>query len=241
MAKVSLYFLVAVIFVLGASQVYAATIEGTVYSFSLEEIKNAKIEINTTPAQVFVAKNSTYRFNVPFGYYEINVTYRYTEERESTKEYITIKDDGEYLLDLILFPNSEEELNESVDFEKNILNESKDDRIIILGIIFLIILLAVFVFSIAKTKIKLKSLIGIDKSLTEIQNDKNLLENQSDYDLEKIISVIKEEGGRTTQKDIRKKIPYSEAKISLMLAELEHEGKIKKIKKGRGNIIILNK
>ena len=60
-------------------------------------------------------------------------------------------------------------------------------------------------------------------------------------DLKKVISIVEEEGGRATQKDIRKKMPLSEAKISLLIAELEHTGKIKKIKKGRGNIIILNK
>ena len=53
--------------------------------------------------------------------------------------------------------------------------------------------------------------------------------------------MIRKEGGRATQKDIRKQIPLSEAKISLMLAELEHKGVVEKIKKGRGNIIILKK
>ena len=54
------------------------------------------------------------------------------------------------------------------------------------------------------------------------------------------MKVIVEEGGRTTQKDIRKRIPLSEAKVSLLISELESMGKIKKIKKGRGNIIVLN-
>ena len=66
---------------------------------------------------------------------------------------------------------------------------------------------------------------------------------KDDYnkDLNDVIDIIKKEGGRTTQKDIRKQIPLSEAKISLMIAELEHKGVIEKIKKGRGNIIILKK
>jgi len=51
---------------------------------------------------------------------------------------------------------------------------------------------------------------------------------------------LKKEGGRMTQKEIRKHINLSEAKISLVIAELEDSGKIKKIKKGRGNILILN-
>ena len=33
----------------------------------------------------------------------------------------------------------------------------------------------------------------------------------------------------------------SEAKISLMIAELEHKGLVEKIKKGRGNIVVLKK
>ncbi|MBS3149146.1 hypothetical protein J4455_00425 [Candidatus Woesearchaeota archaeon] len=44
-----------------------------------------------------------------------------------------------------------------------------------------------------------------------------------------------------TQKDIRKELKISEAKVSLILTQLESEGRIKKIKKGRGNIVILNK
>ena len=45
------------------------------------------------------------------------------------------------------------------------------------------------------------------------------------------------QGGRTTQKEICKELPYSEAKISLMITELEQKQMVKRIKKGRGNII----
>ena len=34
-------------------------------------------------------------------------------------------------------------------------------------------------------------------------------------------------------------LDLSEAKISLILTELEHKGQIEKVKKGRGNVIIL--
>jgi uncharacterized membrane protein len=59
------------------------------------------------------------------------------------------------------------------------------------------------------------------------------------HSLDGIITFIKREGGRTTQKDIRKAFPLSEAKISLMVSDLEEQGKIKKIRKGRGNVIVL--
>ena len=63
--------------------------------------------------------------------------------------------------------------------------------------------------------------------------------NTEKYDIDGVIEIIRKEGGRTTQKDIRKMIPLSEAKISLMISELEAKGVVQKIKKGRGNIIVL--
>ncbi|MFH0834875.1 MAG: ArsR family transcriptional regulator, partial [Candidatus Micrarchaeota archaeon] len=52
-----------------------------------------------------------------------------------------------------------------------------------------------------------------------------------------ILAFLRKEGGRATQKEIRKALPYSEAKISTDLAILEDAGVVKKIKKGRGNVV----
>ena len=79
------------------------------------------------------------------------------------------------------------------------------------------------------------------KRMHKPEAKETMQEEKFEDDLEHIIKIIKEEGSRVTQKDIRKKIPLSEAKISLMIAELEHKGIIEKIKKGRGNIIILRR
>lgn len=61
-----------------------------------------------------------------------------------------------------------------------------------------------------------------------------------DQDLDYIINIIKKEGNRIIQRDLVQKTGLSEAKISLMITDLENKGKIRKIKKGRANIIILN-
>ena len=58
---------------------------------------------------------------------------------------------------------------------------------------------------------------------------------------DKIYEFIKQKGGRVTQREIRKNFPVSQATISLILTELENDGKLKKIKRGKGNIIILQK
>ncbi|WP_340820349.1 hypothetical protein [Methanolobus sp. WCC4] len=58
-------------------------------------------------------------------------------------------------------------------------------------------------------------------------------------DLQEILDILKSQGGRMTQKDMRKRLKYSEGKVSLMLLDLEKRGKIQKFKKGRGNVLFL--
>ncbi|WP_321419613.1 winged helix-turn-helix transcriptional regulator [uncultured Methanomethylovorans sp.] len=58
-------------------------------------------------------------------------------------------------------------------------------------------------------------------------------------DLQEILDIIRSQGGRMTQKDLRGKLKYSEGKVSLMLFDLEKRGMIQKFKRGRGNVILL--
>ncbi|MET1123972.1 MAG: MarR family transcriptional regulator [Archaeoglobaceae archaeon] len=58
-------------------------------------------------------------------------------------------------------------------------------------------------------------------------------------DLSEVLEVIRRAGGRITQKELRKKLGYSEAKMSLILADLERRGLVERVKKGRGKIIFL--
>ncbi|MBI3035942.1 hypothetical protein HYY71_06490 [Candidatus Woesearchaeota archaeon] len=210
--------------------VNAATIHGAIYDFSLKEVNNARVEINTSPKQFKVAQNGTYSFNVPNGIYKIKAQLVHRNEViASAEENITIRQDGSYVLDLILFPDIEEGVEDpGIEVSGQVIDEGKD-RLLLTGFIVLFVLgIAAIILYVLKTRKK--------KEADEVKEEENKSE-----DLEQIISIIKQEGGRTTQKEIRKKIPLSEAKISLMIAELEHKGVIEKIKKGRGNIIILKK
>jgi len=60
-------------------------------------------------------------------------------------------------------------------------------------------------------------------------------------DLKEIVNILRRHGGRMTQLELRKELNYSEAKVSLMLADLENRGLIERFRRGRGNIIILKK
>ena len=221
-----LNYIVLLLLLLNA--VNAATIHGTIYDLSLKKLSNARVEINTSPKQFLIAQNGTYSFNVPDGIYRIKAQLvQRNDVIASVEENITIAQDGSYTLDLILFPDVEEGVEDpEIDVNGSVIDE-KSDRILLIGFIVLlvfgvIVLAAYFI----RTRKK-------EMAVSE--------ETSSDYDLEEVIKIIRKEDGRTTQKEIRKQIPLSEAKISLMIAELEHKGIIEKIKKGRGNIIILKK
>lgn len=58
-------------------------------------------------------------------------------------------------------------------------------------------------------------------------------------DLREVIDIIRSQGGQISQKDLRSRLKYSEVKVSLMLADLEKRKRIKKLKRGRENIVFL--
>lgn len=94
--------------------------------------------------------------------------------------------------------------------------------------------------SVSKKAVGSKSASEVIVDDSDVVAEKKIAEKfDSGRDLDALMSFIRKEDGRTTQKDIRKQFPLSEAKISLMIAELEDKGLIKKIKQGRGNIIVL--
>ena len=223
----AVFFLFLSVLLISAGLVNAATIHGTIYDLSLKKLSNARVEINTYPKQFMVAQNGTYSFNVPNGAYRIKSSLvQGNTAIASVEENITVGRDGSYTLDLILFPNIEEGVEDpGIEVNGSVIDENNDS---ILWIGFIIL----FVSGI---------IAGLAYFLKTRKKEAIVSEDSADYDLDQVVDVIRKEGGRATQKDIRKQIPLSEAKISLMLAELEHKGVVEKIKKGRGNIIILKK
>ncbi|MDI6737679.1 MAG: hypothetical protein QME12_04155 [Nanoarchaeota archaeon] len=212
---------------------YAAELKGVIYNSQLELQKNAILEINTEPRQLIVSKDGTYSFNVPEGNYLLTAKLLNGNEIELfAEEEVSVSSEGSYILDIILFDYIEDEAQVDMDISSGL--EENNNMWIYVGIAFLALMLIAAVLALRWTGKKAGEMQkNIEK---ELSNEKNI-----GADLEKIINIIKSEGGRTTQLEIRKHIPLSEAKISLMIAELEDKGIIRKIKKGRGNIIILNK
>lgn len=205
----------------------AATIHGTVYDENLDVVKDVIIEVDSTPKQREVAKDGTYSFTLPQGAYTITVK----SDSQTAEEKIMIEKEGDYILDLFLFPSFEEE--DELMAEGGELNvedlypevESKTSFVIAGLAVLLALAIVVFYFlRLKKPEIK----VGIEDVKEEDET-------------EKYLDFIKKQGGRITQKEVRKNFPMSEAKISLIITELEHKGKVEKIRKGRSNVIILKK
>ncbi|WP_410509611.1 MarR family transcriptional regulator [Methanosarcina hadiensis] len=99
----------------------AATVHGATYAWdSLEPINDTVIEVNSNPPQSIVAKNGTYSFDLMPGDYTITARY-YRNNTLIYSEETTIKIEGEgsYVLDLLLYPVSENRKTETTAFRKN--------------------------------------------------------------------------------------------------------------------------
>ncbi|MFH0701355.1 MAG: hypothetical protein V2A62_02880 [Candidatus Woesearchaeota archaeon] len=230
------FLLWSVLFLICLSLALAATLKGSIYNSNLDLEKNVLVEVNSIPLQKMLAIDGTYVFNLPLGKYLLHA---YTSNFVSNDE-IEIVQEGDYVRDIFLIPSLGEEdtADEYANLtivSENVL-ENNTNWYWIIGIVVLVVLIiAVIVyFLFKKRKVYLKE--AEQKSVSELKEE---LAAEPGY-LEETIAIIKKQGGRIHQKELRKEMLHlSESKISLILTELEHKGKIEKIKKGRGNAIIL--
>ncbi|MBD3318810.1 hypothetical protein GF342_02785 [Candidatus Woesearchaeota archaeon] len=205
----------------------AATLHGTVYDLSLQEVDNAIIELSSAQSkQQLVARNGTYSFEVTPGTYKLVAR----TEQLAVIEDVQIPHEGTYIVDLILVDTFEDLEQLLLDLEDTSAEEPYVEETTTYTAWYVVVVVAVLALMGAWLVIRHRK--KREHSEFDQQVDDELLQN--------IISFLQSQQGRTTQKEIRKQFSYSEAKISLALSQLEHEGRIKKLKKGRGNIIILH-
>lgn len=102
-----------------------ATVYGATYAWdTFEPLNNTVVEINSNPPQSKLATNGTYSFELAPGTYIISAKYyqdkRLVYSKETTLE---IESEGTYVLDLLLFPASENTAKGPVTKTANVGNE----------------------------------------------------------------------------------------------------------------------
>jgi uncharacterized membrane protein len=220
----------------------AATLHGTIYEWSDfdKSLKNAIVEVNSTPAQYMIATTGTYSFNLSPGGYLIKAKYFRNNILEyTTEEDIRIDHEGDFVHDLLLFPPTDTEYEYLGDInlteEMNTRSETNYNTYIALFLIILLFI-SIILYWFKRNKSSTSNITVNEPSPAPIIAENKPIELPSD--LHELYNLIQKMGGRVTQKELREKMAYSEAKVSLMLDDLENRCLIKKIKKGRSNIII---
>lgn len=247
-----IYAAVILLLISTAQAAGTATIHGAVYEwYTFQPMENAVIEVNSTPPQSIVARYGLYSFNLAPGSYLITAKYYQNNTLTSfAEETITITDDGDYVLDLLLFPSYDEEIvNETElseiteDFEEDskTIEEGTDSSLFyFIALIMLFVIIRFSIYAYKKRSSENEEIIPeIDASTPEELNQTIETKTTAPLpaDLLEVMDIIKANDGRITQKELRSKLKYSEAKVSLMVSDLEQRGLIEKFKKGRGNII----
>jgi uncharacterized membrane protein len=241
-----IFFIVVLLFTVLPLQAMAdSTVHGRVYDWStFKVIDVAVIQVNTTPAQKVVTANGSYAFSLPGGEYAITAEARSASGPLSSTENVTVPDRGDFVIDLLLFPADDlailKNLNESlpVTAEENPAPPGE------LGWMFpvLAILAAVALLLAAGGAyllVKKRGTPGDTGTATHAPVSIDATGRVLRQDCKDVLSAIANNGGRMTQLELRKSLPYSEVKISLIASELEDAGLLRKVKKGRGNILIL--
>ncbi len=226
---------------------HAAVLEGSIYGSNLELEKDVLIEIDTTPQQKFLSKDGTYQFNLPIGKYTLTARKGFTDVEEE----VSIVKEGTFTFDIFLLDTFSEEDQLWKETDENLFddeisantsnsqNKWYNWRYLVAG---LIVFIALFRFGKAWHKHgrlpKFRKAVMAETKKTMAQHKKEIAEEPGF--LEQALDIIKKNDGRISQKGLRKEmLPLSEAKVSLIVTELEHKGKVEKVKKGRGNVIIL--
>ncbi len=250
--RIFIYAAVILLLISTAHAAGTATIHGAVYEwYTFQPMENAVIEVNSTPPQSIVARYGLYSFNLAPGSYLITAKYYQNNTLTSfAEETITITDDGDYVLDLLLFPSYDEEIvNETElseiteDFEEDskTIEEGTDSSLFyFIALIMLFVIIRFSIYAYKKRSSENEEIIPeIDASTPEELNQTIETKTTAPLpaDLLEVMDIIKANDGRITQKELRSKLKYSEAKVSLMVSDLEQRGLIEKFKKGRGNII----
>ncbi|MEK6820988.1 MAG: hypothetical protein AABY11_01140, partial [archaeon] len=159
---------------------------------------------------------------------------------QEAEQVITIVGEGAYTVDMIVLPTFGDE---PIPFPEDdppigILDQLFQNHVVWWGLLIIVLgASAGAYFYIQKNASTFpKEEVRIEKKEeTSGETAKDFLDEYA----KEVLTHLHRGGNRLNQKELREKMNIGEAKVSLVVTELESYGLVKKIKKGRGNILIL--
>lgn len=220
---------------------WGATLKGTVYNEQLDIEENVLVEIDTVPVQKYLAQDGTYDFKLSKGSYTLTAR----KGSNIITEDVEVIEEGEFVFDLFLLPDfvDEDELwndtDEQLFTEEELVEGNRSWTYFVAGAVFLFALWRIYRARKKYGSLRMFRKKHQEESRKTIEQHKEEIAQKPGY-LDEVLEVIKKHDGRISQIQLRREMLHlSEAKISLIVTELEHKGKIEKVKKGRGNVILL--
>lgn len=223
----------------------ASSLWGTAYDSQFDPVSKVLVHVNSTPFQQLVSQNGAYAFTLPQGSYKLTAT----KGNISVSENVSLPANGDFRFDLIFLPDLPTDISDLDDAmsERGIpttdLPEHGTEIPWFLWILSLAILALASWFFYKQHRFKMKN-----TATQEVRTVPTSFSGQTPAnprtvasvtpDQKRVLKTLESFNNRAPQKELRKALtPWGEAKVSLELTELEDNGFIRKIRKGRGNII----
>ena len=201
---------------LSTSLGFTAFVHGDIYTSDFQKLNRTLIKIEGSFSYQIVTDKANYSIYLPPGNFTISASN--FDEKGNLELYIqqTVRvGDEDQKVDLVLNPAS------SYDW-----------------LVYLFVLAIVATVFVWANRFWGKNAIGMNRQKreeTEVQAQP--INHSLDEDARAVLSALVGFEGRANQKDLKEALGFSDAKLSLIISELEKFGYVKKFKRGRGNII----
>jgi len=238
-------FFVFVLFAIAL--VSGATIYGEIYnSNDFETVSPVVLKISGPVSTQIIVRDGNYSIDLPPGAYTIAGFY-YENSTLVYRSYdkINITDQDKTIhFDIVLFEPDEFDIFyssiEPPEIDHQNVKESTEFSIVgFLPYLVLLLVIGALVFYLINKKSAPS--VSRPQAKEEIRKEeiKEELEELDDEERKLLSLLLEASERRALQRDLRKELGFSEAKMSLLIDDLESRGYVKRIKKGRGNIIKL--
>lgn len=214
---------------------HAANLSGSVYSMdSFDAVRGVVIKAEGASTYQTFSMDGSYEMDIPAGEYTVKAFYYVEGNLEGYAEDRITLGGGGASYDFVLFAPDEFESVVGFDVPEvdEEIPEQKQDwtPFIVGGAVLLVAVAAYFLFG--KKKDEEKGVQGEEENLPPQKHE-------LDEEEKRVLEILKGSEGMRNQKELREIMKCTEAKMSLLISGLEAQGYVKRIKKGRENIVKL--